>query len=203
MRKCSKPAQYHYLIMNKPTGYVCAAASDSHKTVYELLPPELQKLVRDAPRGSRLHTVGRLDCDTSGMLLITNDGKFSNKIAAGKNVQKTYRVTLAAPVSPEQQNTYIRRAAAGLILPPEKKYGEQPALPATLNFNTPCSCDITVQEGKFHEVRRIFRALDNEVTELVRIAIGSLELPQDLRPGMWREMTTAEKASLYSHQQDC
>ena len=60
-----------------------------------------------------------------------------------------------------------------------------------------------MQEGKFHEVRRIFRALGNEVTDLVRIAIGSLELPQDLKPGMWREMTTAEKVSLYSHQQDC
>ena len=203
MRKCSKPEQYHYLIMNKPTGYVCAAASDSHKIVYELLPPELQNLVSDVPRGSRLHTVGRLDCDTSGLLLITNDGIFSNKIAAEKNVQKTYRATLATPVSPEQQNTYISRAAAGLILPPEKKYGEQSVLPATLSFNTPYSCDITVQEGKFHEVRRIFRALGNEVTELVRIAIGSLELPQDLNPGMWREMTTAEKASLYSHQQDC
>ena len=87
MRKTSKPSQYYYLIMNKPCGYVCAAASDSHKTVYELLTPELQAQVTEAPRGCRLHTVGRLDCDTSGLLLLTNDGKFSNRITAGTVVE--------------------------------------------------------------------------------------------------------------------
>ena len=214
MRKCTKPSPYYYLIMNKPCGYVCSAASDSHKTVYKLLSPELQELVSGAPRGCRLHTVGRLDCDTSGLLLLTNDGKFSNRITAGPVVEcptgriettisKTYRTRLANPVTPENQKEYINRAAAGLTLPPEKKYGEQKALPATLIFENPTICKITVTEGKFHEVRRIFRALGNEVTELVRIAIGSLELPQDLKPGMWREMTKVEKASLYSHQQDC
>ena len=232
--------------MNKPCGYVCAAASDSHKTVYELLTPELQKLVNEAPRGCRLHTVGRLDCDTSGLLLLTNDGKFSNKITASvvlrpestvvecpqntrslslskgettvnlekvvppggfdtasgllnHRITKTYRAKLAAPVSAENQKSYISRAAAGLILPPEKKYGEQKALPASLIFEAPDVCKITVNEGKFHEVRRIFRALGNEVTELERIAIGGLTLPQDLSVGQWREMTKAEIDSLYSH----
>ena len=83
--------------MNKPVGYVCSAASDSHKTVYELLSPELQELVRDAPRGSRLHTVGRLDCDTSGLLLLTNDGKFSNKITAGAVVETEDTVVECEP----------------------------------------------------------------------------------------------------------
>ena len=68
-----------YLIMNKPCGYVCSAASDSHKTVYELLTPELQELVQGAKRGHRLHTIGRLDADTSGLLLLTTDGYFSMK----------------------------------------------------------------------------------------------------------------------------
>ena len=196
MRKCSKPSQYYYLIMNKPCGYVCAAASDSHKTVYELLTPELRQLVSGAPRGSRLHTVGRLDCDTSGLLLITNDGKFSNRITANSEVSKTYRARLAVPVSPENQKSYISRAAAGLILPPEKKYSEQKALPASLSFETEQICKITVHEGKFHEVRRIFRALGNEVTELARLSIGDLELPPDLKPGQWRDMTEEEKARL-------
>lgn len=189
--------------MNKPTGYVCAAASDSHKTVYELLPPELQNLVSDVPRGSRLHTVGRLDCDTSGLLLITNDGKFSNRITAGPVVEcptgriettisKTYRARLDSPVSPENQESYISRAAAGLTLPPEKKYGEQKALPATIIFENPAICKITVNEGKFHEVRRIFRALGNEVKDLERISIGSLQLPEELTPGQWRELTANE-----------
>ncbi len=203
MRKCSKPEKFIYLIMNKPCGYVCAAASDSHKTVYELLTPELQELVRGAPRGSRLHTVGRLDCDTSGLLLITNDGKFSNKITTNPDIQKTYRARLTEPVTAENQQTYITRASAGLTLPPEKKYGEQKALPAALHFEAADVCRVTVGEGKFHEVRRIFRALGNEVVALERVAIGSLTLPPDLAPGQWREMTKEERESLYSHQQDC
>ena len=222
--------------MNKPCGYVCSAASDSHKTVYELLTPELQKMVNGAPHGCRLHTVGRLDCDTSGLLLLTNDGKFSNRITAGTVVRpestvvecptgriettvnlekvvppggfdtasgllnhritKTYRAKLAVPVSPENQKFYISRAATGLVLPPEKKYAEQKALPASLIFESSDVCKITVLEGKFHEVRRIFRALGNEVLELERIAIGSLTLPQDLIPGQWREMTEEEKNSV-------
>ena len=200
MRKCTKPSQYYYLIMNKPCGYVCSATSDSHKTVYELLTPELHELVSSAPRGCRLHTVGRLDCDTSGLLLITNDGKFSNKITASVVVSKTYRATLKSPVSPSQQQDYIKKAAAGLTLPPEKKCGEQKAMPATLIFESAEVCRIIVQEGKFHEVRRIFRALGNEIIELERISIGKLELPPDLKPGQWRELSISEKDSLYSHQ---
>ena len=182
--------------MNKPCGYVCSAASDSHKTVYELLTPDLQAMVSGVPRGCRLHTVGRLDCDTSGLLLITNDGNFSNKITSEKKVQKIYRAKLATPIIPELQTICIRRASSGLILPPEKKYGEQKALPATLFFDASDVCRITVLEGKFHEVRRIFRALGNEVIELQRVAIGNLELPPDLKPGQWRELSEVELRSL-------
>ena len=196
MRKCSKPEKYIYLIMHKPCGYVCSAASDSHKTVYELLSHELQAMVSGAPRGCRLHTVGRLDCDTSGLLLITNDGKFSNQITAGAGISKTYLARLALPLSQESQEAYIRLAASGLTLPPEKKWGQQKALPARFFFESPDACKITVVEGKFHEVRRIFRALGNEVKELQRLAIGALELPQDLKPGQWREMTEEERERL-------
>lgn len=189
--------------MNKPAGYVCAAASDSHKTVYELLGAELQELIRGAPRGSRLHTVGRLDCETSGLLLITNDGRFSNEITTGLDITKTYRAHLKNPVTPENQEVYIKRAASGLVLPPEKKFGEQKALPAALIFESPDICQITVQEGKFHEVRRIFTALGNEVSSLERIAIGGLTLPPDLTAGQYRELSKSEKDSLYSGQQAC
>ena len=203
MRKCSKPEKYIYLIMNKPCGYVCSAVSDSHKTVYELLTPDLQELVINAPRGCRLHTVGRLDCDTSGLLLLTNDGKFSHRITASvisaestSVISKTYCATLKNPVAEDLQNSYIQRAALGLTLPPEKKIGEQLALPAILEFESSCICKITVHEGKFHEVRRIFRALGNEVTELERLAIGKLKMPKDLMSGQWRELTDAEKELL-------
>ena len=195
MRKCSKPEEYIYLVMNKPAGFVCSAVSDSHKTVYDLLSPELKELVSGAPRGSRLHTVGRLDCDTSGLLLLTNDGKFSHEITAGQ-VTKTYRATLAQSLSTAEQKEYIKLAAAGLTLPPEKKYGEQKAAPAGLTFTADNICEITVCEGKFHEVRRIFTALGNEVTGLERIAIGRLSLPEALAPGQWRKLELDEMERL-------
>ena len=190
--------------MNKPCGYVCSAVSDSHKTVYNLLTPELQELVQGAKRGSRLHTVGRLDADTSGLLLLTTDGFFSHRITASTvagtesmdRISKTYRATLINPVSHNIQSEYITRAATGLTLPPEKKYGEQQAEPAVLHFMNSELCEITVHEGKFHEVRRIFRALGNEVKELERISIGGLTLPEDLTPGKWRNMTDEEKNSV-------
>lgn len=220
--------------MNKPRGYVCSAVSDSHKTVYDLLTPELQELVQGAKRGNRLHTIGRLDADTSGLLLLTTDGYFSNRITASTVVEpaettaehspsevcgsfdtvsgllnhrmhrisKTYRATLKTPASAEAQSEYITRASQGLILPPEKKYGEQEAEAAALHFIKSDICEITVHEGKFHEVRRIFRALGNEVKELERISIGGLKLPEDLAPGQWRKLTEVEINALYSHQQD-
>ena len=187
-----------YIIMNKPRGYVCSAASDSHKTVYELLPQELQALVKNAKRGHRLHTIGRLDADTTGLLLLTTDGMFSHRIAApgvpepveGPNkkhtITKTYLITLKNQVTPEEQAQYIVRASNGLILPPEKKAPEQKAAPAELHFTGPDTCKITVKEGKFHEVRRIFKALGNEVTALERLVIGNLVLPKDLQPGQYR-----------------
>ena len=197
-------AEKIYVMMNKPAGYVCSAASDSHKTVYELLPPELQNLVKNAKRGHRLHTIGRLDADTTGLLLFTNDGQFSHRVAAKvvstsstttlaavvepveTTITKTYLATLKTPVPQDQQTSYITRAALGLILPPEKKAPEQKAAPAELSFINETNCRITVTEGKFHEVRRIFRALGNEVAALNRIAIGKLELPQDLAPGEYK-----------------
>ena len=171
-----------YIMMNKPKGYVCSAASDSHKTVYELLPQELQYLVKNAKRGHRLHTIGRLDADTTGLLLLTTDGMFSHRIAAA-GMTKIYVATLKNPVTKEEQNQYITRAAQGLTIPPEKKALEQQAAPAQIKFISQNTARITVTEGKFHEVRRIFKSLENEVTELERIAIGNLKLPKDLPPG--------------------
>ena len=175
-----------YLIMNKPKGYVCSAASDSHKTVYELLAPELQDLVKNAKRGHRLHTIGRLDADTTGLLLLTTDGRFSYQVAASSKITKTYRATLLNEVNPDQQKEYIIRASRGLTLPSEKKAPEQKSAGAQLEFLSPTLCHITLTEGKFHEVRRLFQALGNEVAELKRLSFGNYKLPQDLNPGEFR-----------------
>lgn len=182
--------------MNKPKGYVCSAVSDSHKTVYQLLSAELQDLVQNAKRGERLHTVGRLDCETSGLLLITNDGDFSHKLTDPQNkIEKTYLVTLAHPVTKDDAARYVKEVAAGVILPPEKKAPEEKSAPGKLEFTmgsdlpVNCTdyknCKITVTEGKFHEVRRIFRALGNEVINLKRIKLGKYELPLDLKEGSY------------------
>lgn len=184
-----------YIIMNKPCGYVCSAVSDSHKTVYELLPPELQTLVKNAKRGERLHTVGRLDCNTSGLLLLTNDGDFSNRLTRPENhIPKTYEVTLAQPLDKQTFCEYSNILAQGIKLPPEKKAPEQICSGAKLEYVSPVSCRITITEGKFHEVRRIFKALGNEVTELERVAIGALELPKSLSCGQY-VLTTREKVA--------
>lgn len=186
----------HYLMMNKPCGVVCKSVADWNTPVFELLSPELQKLVSEAKRGQRLHTVGRLDCNTSGLLIITDDGKLSHHLTAPENlIEKTYIAKLATPVSLQEQTEYIAKAAKGLILPAEKKAVEEQSAPAKLEF-TEKGCIITVTEGKFHEVRRLFRALGNEVTELKRISIGSLNLDENLKPGQYRPLTELELSRL-------
>ena len=176
-------------MMNKPCGYVCSAVSDSHKTVYELLPVELQALVKNAKRGERLHTVGRLDCNTSGLLLFTNDGSFSNALTRPQNhVPKTYEATLGTPVNESEQDEYIREAAQGVVLAAEKKAPEQKSTGARLEFLSPTRCRITITEGKFHEVRRLFTALGNEVQTLHRLSLGKYTLPQSLKEGQFTEV---------------
>lgn len=183
--------------MNKPCGYVCKSEADRHKTIYELLTPDLQKLVKDAKRGERLHTVGRLDLETSGLLLITTDGFFSNRLTNPQNsITKTYKAHLSTPVPSQTQAHYILKAKQGLLMPAEKKSPEEMSAPSIIQFITDQDCTITVTEGKFHEVRRIFRALGNEVTELQRLSIGSLQLDDTLKEGQYRPLTAQELSRL-------
>jgi len=183
-----------YLMMNKPLGAVCATASDSHPTVFSFLDDDMKKQASSAPRGCRLHTAGRLDAESSGLLLLTTDGYFSHHLTAPESaIKKIYLVTLKSPVeSPECRMICIKKCASGILLPPDHKAPEQTSAPAQLEWLTPDSCRITVTEGKFHEVRRIFLALGNEVVSLKRLAIGALTLDENLAPGQWRELTEEE-----------
>ena len=196
MRKTARNSDFPhiYLMMNKPLGAVCATASDSHPTVYSFLDDDKKKQTSSAPRGCRLHTVGRLDAESSGLLLLTTDGRFSHHITAPESaIKKTYLVTLKTPVkTPAEQEDYIKKSAAGLTLPPDHKAPEQDSAPAHLEWLSATQCRITVTEGKFHEVRRIFLALGNEVIALHRLSIGSLQLDQNLAPGQYRELTQEE-----------
>jgi 16S rRNA pseudouridine516 synthase len=187
-----------YLIMNKPCGYVCSAVSDSHKTVYELLPGPLRSLAQNAKRGKRLHTVGRLDCETGGLLLFTTDGDFSNYLTRPEHhIQKTYEAELKYAVDDALQPEYIQKAARGVTLPAEKKAPEQKSAGAQLQFLSPTRCIITITEGKFHEVRRLLKALGNEVSSLNRTAIGRLCLPPDLTSGTFRALTAEERKLIF------
>lgn len=172
-----------YLMMNKPCGYVCSAVSDSHHTVYELLPFEMQQLVQNPTRGNRLHTVGRLDADTSGLLLFTTDGFFSNELTRPENhVDKTYKITLDNPVTVEQQKIYTEKCKKGFYIPPEKKGEAFTCKPSLLIWQDDKHCTLTISEGKFHQVRRMIQELGNKVLELERIKFGKYELG-DLETG--------------------
>lgn len=189
----SKNFLHTYIMMNKAAGTVCATASDSHPLVFSFLDDDMQEQAKTAPRGLRLHTVGRLDCQTSGLLLLTTDGYFSHYITSPESgIKKTYLVSLKVQISSDEEEEYNRRCRQGLILPPDHKAQEEKSAPAELEWLSPSLCRITVTEGKFHEVRRIFLALGNEVTALHRLSIGNLKLDENLKPGQWRKLTEKE-----------
>ncbi len=178
--------------MNKPSGYVCSSVSDSHKTVYDLLPLELQNLLH-AKRGEKIHTVGRLDCDTTGLLIFTTDGFFSNFITRNENkIPKTYKVTLKNPVLDKMQTDYINHFKNGIILPAEKKSSEEFVDNAIIKFLTQRECYVTITQGKFHQIKRMFLAEKNEVAELKRIKIGNFSLDENMELGSYRFLTKEE-----------
>ena len=184
MRYKKVPAEYYYFLMNKAAGEVCSTVSDSHRTVYEHFPAEV--LVSN---GAKLHSVGRLDCDTEGLLLFTNDGKLSDFLTRPENkIEKTYFARLKNPVTESGQEDYKSLAEKGVVLPPDKKSPEQKSNGAKINWLSENECEITLTEGKFHEVKRIFQALGNEVIYLKRIRFADLMLDDDLKPGEWKRV---------------
>ena len=191
---------FTYIMMNKPLGAVCSSVSDRSTTVFQLLGS-------DVP--AKLSAVGRLDKDTSGLLLLSDDGMFVHTLTIPEShISKTYHVWLEAPVSPAQQEEYIKRCAAGLSLPPCEKSPAFTAGPAHLEWlnvlppelgcaSCGTECLLTISEGKFHQVRRMMEVLGNHVTALERVAIGSLELDKKIAPGQYRRLTSEEMESLF------
>ncbi len=168
-----------YFVMNKPAGYVCSTDDPDHNTVFALM---------DEPLLERLHTVGRLDLDTTGILLITDDGQWSHRISSPKHeCAKTYRAFLADPVA----ESAIAQFAEGVMLRGEKL----PTKPAELVIVTPTECLLTIHEGRYHQVKRMFAAIGNKVEQLHREQIGDLLLGDDLAEGEYRVLTAAEIAA--------
>lgn len=172
------------IMLNKPDGYTCSS-DDPGSTIYDLLPP------RFAQRNPGLNPIGRLDKDTTGLLLMTDDGKLLHKIIHPKsNCLKVYQVQLDRPLEGHEGELF---ASGTLVLNSETR----PLLPAKLDVLGEKEACVTLHEGRYHQVRRMFAAAGNHVLTLQRISIGGLRLPDDLPAGDWRELTADELKAVF------
>ena len=182
--------KFYHFMLNKPAGYVCSTKSDSHQIVYELFTAEDHK--RFVANGT-ISMVGRLDADTEGLLLLTTDGLLNHKLTSPKyNIPKKYFVRLRDSVQKEKQDLYVKKVGDGIHIAAEGKADEADCKPAVIEWKNESECFITVTEGMFHEVKRIFKALDNEVVYLKRVQISGLMLDENLAPGKYRELSEEE-----------
>ena len=173
------------LMLHKPVGYTCST-KDAGRIVYDLLPGRFRL------RSPLLSTVGRLDRDTSGLLLMTDDGQLLHRIVSPKShLPKVYEATLAQDLRGDEAVLF---SSGTLLLESETT----PLAPATLEVLGPRHARLTLTEGRYHQVRRMFAAVGNHVTALHRDRIGGLVLPDDLDPGQWRILTPAEQATIFS-----
>jgi 16S rRNA pseudouridine516 synthase len=172
------------LMLNKPTGYTCST-KDPGRVVYDLLPPRFRL------RSPLLSTVGRLDRDTSGLLLMTDDGLLLHRIVSPKaRLEKVYEATLASDLRGHEAGIF---ASGALMLDSET----QPLAPAAMEVVTPRHARLTLVEGRYHQVRRMFAAVGNHVETLQRSRIGGLTL-DGLEPGQWRVLDAADIARLFA-----
>lgn len=171
-----------YVMLHKPPGVECT----SRRTLY----PRAVDLI-DLPKAERLQPVGRLDVDTTGLVLLSDDGQWSHRVTAPRRrCGKVYRVTLAEPLEGQALAAAQACFAEGLLLDGEAK----PTRPAELTMREPRVAAVTLHEGKYHQVRRMFAAIGNHVVALHREAVGPLTLG-DLPEGAWRELGEAEVAA--------
>ncbi len=173
-------AGFRYLMLHKPVGYVCANRDRSHSTVIDLL---------DEDNADRLGVVGRLDIDTTGLVLLTDDGQWSHRVASPRgDCAKRYRVWTAEPIVAD----VVEKFARGLFLLAEK----QRLKPARLTPVGEREALLEISEGKYHQVKRMFGAVGNAVVALHREAVGAIELDAALAPGEYRALTATEVASV-------
>lgn len=165
-----------YIMLNKPQGFICSTVDEQLPSVLNLIAVEKRE---------QLFIAGRLDADTTGLTLITDDGQWSHQITSPrKKCVKRYRVILAEPL---QEDT-ITLFKEGIQLKSEN----QPCLPAALTTISETEVLLTISEGKYHQVKRMFAAVANHVTALHREQIGQIELDENLAPGEWRYLTEQE-----------
>lgn len=175
--------EFFYYVINKPKGYVCANEDSLHPTIVEYAPEFIKK---------KLHTVGRLDKDTTGVLLLTNDGKLTHRLISPKSATKKIYV---AHVDKPLKSTLIRHFSDGFVI-----NNEFTTLPASLEIIEATVARVTVIEGKFHQIKRMFSAFGYEVLELHREAFANITA-LDLALGDYRPLTVTELKLLKNHKE--
>ncbi|MBA4700035.1 MAG: rRNA pseudouridine synthase [Ruminococcus sp.] len=174
--------EYEYYMLNKPAGVVSATEDKKEQTVVDLIESRLRK---------DLFPVGRLDKDTEGLLLITNDGKMAHRLLSPKkHVDKVYYARIKGNVSQADVQAFSDGLDIG------EKQRTLPAKLAVLKADEISEIEVTIHEGKFHQVKRMFEAVEKEVLYLKRIRMGSLELDDTLLPGTYRKLTEKEISEL-------
>lgn len=173
--------KFIYIMMNKPAGVVCATKDNIDKTVLDILPPELRR------RG--LFPAGRLDKDTEGLLIITNDGDFAHKmLSPKKHVDKQYIAELDGEIT----DPMIKSFENGIIFADGTK-----CLPAKLERLDKCKVRVTICEGKYHQVKKMFLSCSVKVVHLQRISIGNLYLDSKLPKGSCKKLTNLDKELIF------
>jgi 16S rRNA pseudouridine516 synthase len=172
------------ILLNKPLGMTCSRKEDG-ALVYDILPERWKR------RDPAISTIGRLDKQTSGLLLLTDDGDLLHRVISPKrHVKKTYRATLARPINGTEGALF---ASGQLMLEGEDK----PLAPAELEVVSQREALLHVTEGRYHQVRRMFAATGNHVEKLHRERLGGLSLPDDMTPGQWKLLSEEEIALIF------
>jgi 16S rRNA pseudouridine516 synthase len=168
-----------YFMLNKPAGFISATRDGDHPTALDLMPSELAR---------NLHIAGRLDADTTGLLLLTSDGQWSHRVTSPRvECTKTYQVALSEPIS----QAAITALETGVMLRNDPKQTK----PAQVKVLQPQLIELTISEGRYHQVKRMLAAVGNHVTALHRSHIGEVALDMALAAGEYRPLTSPEIAS--------
>lgn len=171
--------EFTYIMLNKPEGYI-SSTDTSGRTVMELLPPECRKM--------NMFPCGRLDIDTTGLLLITNNGPLAHELLSPRHhVFKTYAFECTSDIGEDERG----KLESGVDI------GGHISLPAKVALLSSRSGEITVMEGKFHQIKRMFKAVGTEICRLERVAFGPLVLDRTLERGEWRYLTDNEEKALF------
>jgi 16S rRNA pseudouridine516 synthase len=178
--KLLQARQAIYLMLHKPKGCVSATIDAKNKTVLDLI---------DISEKDSLHLAGRLDFNTTGLLLLTNDGKWSRKLTQPhQKIPKTYWVKTQDKITPE----YVKKFSEGFYF----QFENLTTLPAELTILSSHTAQLSIYEGRYHQIKRMFGFFNNEVLELHRLSMGNISLDKNLAAGEYRVLTAAEVASI-------